>query len=237
MGSHPTVVDWNNDGNHDLLVGDSNGNVFIYRNTNNNSSPVLDGGTFVLNTGDERASAEVADWNGDGKKDLVIGTLTGTVQVYINQNTDAVPSFGTYFNVQAGGNTFDFTTGYDRSAPRVYDWDSDGLKDLMVGELAGRIYYLRNVGTSNDPVFNSAEQLLLDNGSPLLYPGAAPRSRFFIADWNNDGYADIISGGADGKVMLYAALAPEPVSSVLFVLGGGMLALSGLRKKFKKGDR
>ena len=164
MGSYPTVVDWNNDGYHDLLVGNTNGDVYIYQNTNDNTNPVLDGGTFILSTGDERASVEVGDWNADGRKDLVIGNLTGTIQIYLNGGTDAAPSFGSAYNLQVGGSDFDLTTGSDRSAPRIYDWNNDGLKDLMVGEINGKIYYLRNEGTNNAPVFNSSEKLLLANG-------------------------------------------------------------------------
>lgn len=233
MGSYPTVVDWNNDGYHDLLVGNTNGDVYFYKNTNDNTNPVLDEGIFLLNTGDERASVEVGDWNEDGKKDLIIGNLTGTVQIYLNEGTDASPSFGSFFNLQVGGSDFDLTTSYDRSAPRIYDWNGDGLKDLLVGEVYGKIYYLRNEGTNNDPVFNSSEQLLFNNGLPLTYPGTAPRSRFYITDWNNDGFADILSGGSDGKIMYFAAVAPEPMSTTLFIVGSVVLGLSRLRKKLK----
>lgn len=210
MGSYPTVVDWNNDGKHDLLVGDTGGGITIYLNTTDNTAPVLDGGTFILNTGDDRASAEVGDWNGDGKKDLLVGNLTGTIQVYENQGTDAAPSFGSYSNVQVGGTDFNLTLDNDRSAPRIYDWNGDGLKDILVGEVTGYIYYLKNTGTvdsNNFPVFNSAEKLLLADGTALRYinnpASSGPRSRFDIVDWDNDGYADIVVGGADGRLMLF----------------------------------
>lgn len=230
-------MDWNNDGYHDLLLGDAGGNVIIYQNTNSNTNPVLDSGTFVLNNNDDRATPVFDDWNGDGYKDLLVGNLTGTIQIYINSGTET-PSFSSYTNLQLGGTDFNLTTGSDRSAPRIYDWNGDGLNDILVGDLTGYIYYLQNVGTNSDPVFNTAEQILLGDGSPLRYISdplsTGPRSRLDITDWNNDGYNDILVGGSDGRVMLFvAAPAPEPVSSTLFVIGGGVLALSGLRKKFR----
>lgn len=242
MGSYPTVVDWNNDGKHDLLVGDGNGNVKIYLNTNTNSAPVLDGGTFIFNTGQDRASVMVDDWNGDGRKDLLVGNLAGTIQIYLNNGTDAAPSFGSAYNLQVGGVDFRVDSGISadpnaRSAPRIYDWNGDGKKDILVGNLSGNIYYLQNKGDNAAPVFNSAEKLFLADGTPLRYlstptPAAGPRSRFDITDWNNDGLPDIVSGGVDGKVMLFAA-APEPVSYILFILGGGVLGFSSMRKKIK----
>jgi hypothetical protein len=235
-------VDWDNDGRHDLLVGDVNGNVIIYKNTNDNTNPVLDSGALVLSNIDDRATPIVNDWNGDGKKDLLVGSLAGTIQIYENQGTDAAPSFGSYTNLQVNGTDFDLTLGSsNRSAPRIYDWNGDGLKDVLVGDVTGHIYYLQNSGTNTAPVFNTAAQLLLSDGTPLRYlsdsdpPSASPRSRFDITDWNNDGYADLIVGGIDGKVMVFTA-APEPVSSVLFVIGGGVFALAGLRKKFRNRD-
>lgn len=191
------------------MVGDGNGNVFIYKNTNNNTNPILDSGTFVLYNNDDRATPIFEDWNGDGYMDLIVGNLTGTIQVYENQGTDANPSFSSYTNLQVGGTDFDLTTGSDRSAPRIYDWNRDGLKDILVGDVTGYIYYLQNVGTNDAPVFNTAQQMLLRDGSPLRYISdpfsTGPRSRLDITDWNNDGYADIVVGGTDGRLMLFLA--------------------------------
>ncbi len=49
------------------------------------------------------------------------------------------------------------------SAPVVYDWDSDGKKDLIVGQRydhptegrGGYVSYYKNVGTNAMPVFDS----------------------------------------------------------------------------------
>lgn len=45
------------------------------------------------------------------------------------------------------------------SAPTVYDWDSDGAKDLIVGrrdavDTVGYVSFYKNYGTDASPVFN-----------------------------------------------------------------------------------
>jgi len=233
-------VDWDSNGTNDLLVGDVNGNVIIYKNTNTNTNPVLDSGTFVLNNADARATPIVYDWNGDGNKDLVVGTFTGQIQIYMNTGSNTNPTFSSYSNLQVGGTDFNLTAGDDRSSPRIVDWNGDGLKDILVGEYYGNVYYLENKGSNIAPAFDKAEKLLLADGTALRYltdpfnPGSAPRSRLDVADWNNDGYADLLVGGSDGRVMLFTAVAPEPMSTTLFIVGSGVLGLSRMRKKFKE---
>jgi hypothetical protein len=72
--------------------------------------------------------------------------------------------------------------------------------------------------------------------SPSFNP-TVPRSRLDVTDWNNDGYADLLVGGADGRVMLFTAVAPEPLSTTLFIAGSIVLGLSRLRKKFKDNNK
>ena len=233
-------MDWNNDGNQDLLVGNGVGNVSIYLNTNNSTNPILDGGTQItvgglpLDVGDRGAPA-VTDWNGDGNNDMLVGNILGNIQVYLNTGTNSAPAFSSYTNLTlSSGAVFDIGS---RSAPRVVDWNNDGAQDLMVGDYYGYIYYLQNVGTDSAPVFNSAEKLLLADGTALRYIDSElplyPRSRFDIVDWDGNGYSDIIVGGKDGQLMIYGA-APEPLSAVLFIVGGGVMGLRGLRKRIRK---
>jgi len=197
-------VDWNNDGYHDLLVGDSVGNVLIYMNTADNTNPVLDNGTIIFNIGYDRATPAASDWNGDGKKDLIIGNMEGTIIIYLNNGTDSHPVFDTSFPLLLDGKIFDVGT---RSAPRIYDWNKDGLKDILVGEMQGYVYYLKNIGTHNSPLFRKAEKLVLGNGEFIRYPDptGSSRSRLFVTDWNDDGLDDIVLSGRDGRILLYLA--------------------------------
>jgi hypothetical protein len=68
------------------------------------------------------------------------------------------------------------------------------------------------MGTNNNPVFERSEKLLLTTGEPLLYSGkrGGHRARLTVTDWNNDGIHDILAGGTDGRVMIFAG-APEPL--------------------------
>lgn len=46
----------------------------------------------------------VMDWNGDGKKDLVVGQFKeGRIRLYLNQGTDAEPVFRGFQLLEAGG--------------------------------------------------------------------------------------------------------------------------------------
>jgi hypothetical protein len=199
-------VDWNNDGLHDLLVGDASGNVHIFLNTTDNINPLLDSGNPVLVGGEPisvgiRATPIVDDWNEDGNKDLLVGNFEGNIIIYLNEGTDSEPLFNSSFNLQTGGIDFDIGT---RAAPRIFDWNEDGLKDLLVGEVEGYVYFMKNTGTNEEPLFEDAEKILLETYEPLRYiPGDAPRSRPYVADWNNDGNNDILVGGRDGRVMLF----------------------------------
>jgi len=58
--------------------------------------------------------------------------------------------------IQAGGEFIDVEVGH--AAPYLYDWDGDGVRDLLVGQFGGgklRIY--RNGGTNEDPAYQTVE--------------------------------------------------------------------------------
>ena len=47
----PTVIDWNNDGKKDLVVGENLGYVWLYINQGTQTDPVFDGGTLIESGG------------------------------------------------------------------------------------------------------------------------------------------------------------------------------------------
>jgi hypothetical protein len=226
MGSYPSVVDWNGDGGPDLLVGDNPGCVFIFLNTGTNpdGTPILDSGSAVkltngqdLCAGDGRAAAVYEDWNGDGDKDLVIGILEGGIKIYLNNGSNV---FYYSTDVTADGWAPVPYSYKSRSAPRFYDWDRDGLKDLLAGEVAGYVWYFRNItaNTATTPfVFNTTKKLLLADGITAvrytLSGSGAPRSRLYATDWNEDGLGDLVIGGHDGRLQLF--LSENTSSSII----------------------
>lgn len=142
----------------------------------------------------------VADWNGDGLPDLIVGYQPAwKIAVYTNHGTLGQPAFDGFGNMQADGADLVYSPAYScgSPAPWVCDYDQDGKRDLLVGDGAsGRIWFYKNVGTDASPVLAAGVQLLL-NGSPL---SVGARATPYVCDWDGDGLKDLFSGDANGYV-------------------------------------
>jgi hypothetical protein len=91
-----------------------------------------------------------------------------------------------------------------RSSPHVEDLDSDGKKDLLLGNTEGQILFYSNQGSDSAPVF-SGYSLVESDGAPINLDGV-PRSRPFVCDWNDDGVKDLLVGSGDGYIRLYMGM-------------------------------
>jgi hypothetical protein len=208
LGIFPRVVYWDADARKDLLAGEAQGKVRLFTNTGLDSAPVFDAGVY-LQVGPPGGKADIAvgaratpttvDWNGDGKKDLVVGAMDGKVRVYVNEGTDSGPDFRTVQYAQDNGVDLVVPTG--RSSPCLLDLDDDGNKDLLTGNTAGQLLFYHNVGTDQAPAF-SGYVYVPSAGIPIDLAGDA-RSRPFVCDWAGDPDPDVLIGSSDGLVRLY----------------------------------
>ncbi|MBN1671131.1 MAG: VCBS repeat-containing protein [Kiritimatiellae bacterium] len=143
--SVPDIVDWNNDGKKDIVCGEYDGYLNLLLNTGTDASPSFDTSTLVQNSGGNlrvsgNAAPDVYDWDGDGKKDLLVGETGGRIRFYQNVGTDAAPVFDGYTCLQAGGTTLDAGS---YPLQEVVDWNNDGRLDVIVGNYDGRVCLYR----------------------------------------------------------------------------------------------
>ena len=142
------VADWNADGAIDLLVGNIDGAVFLVPNTGTPPKPVFGkaepfvarGGAIKVNGGD--AGPCVADWDSDGKADLLVGSGEGDVSWYRNVGTRSEPRLDSPL-ILIKGSGHRGAQGEDFASPKtpggrtkvhVADWNADKRLDLIVGD-------------------------------------------------------------------------------------------------------
>ena len=152
----PDVIDWNNDGKKDLVVGSDYGNLRLYLNTGTNASPAFNGYTNIQSNNTDiyhwRSHPGVCDLNGDGKKDLLVGCQDGYITYYENTGTDANPTFHGGIRLQAGGIDL-YANWSSRFDP--CDWDGDGDIDLIVGDWNAYVWVFLN--TTITPVIDEGK--------------------------------------------------------------------------------
>ncbi len=218
-------MDWDEDGRKDLILGERDGYIRIYLNTNTDDNPMFNGFNY-LKLGASNydvglsSSPYIVDWDNDGRKDILCGEDYGTVRLLLNTGTNAAPVFTTQTYILNGASNLDVG---GRSSPVVFDWDGDGKKDLLVGETYGNIFFFRNIGTDASPSFSG--YTLLQAGGLTIDVGYY--SRFEMADWDNDSVTDLICGQYDtsasptGGVLFFHALGALSVDANTLSAGSG----------------
>jgi len=187
---------------------------------------ILAGGTD-LNPGSQAIPC-VADWNGDGLPDLILGYQPAfKIAVFLNSGTASEPVFSTFTNIQAGGADIYMPAGGCGSpAPWVCDYDGDGRRDLLVGAGEdGKVWFYRNTNTDSTPILASGVSLL--KGGVDLTVGI--RATPYTHDWDEDGLPDLLCGDGNGYVHFFRNVgtraAPVYAADVLIQAGGAALKL------------
>ncbi len=142
--SVPAVIDLNNDGRNDLLIGNFMGQLYQYLQTadSNGLRFKLERRKYLNLDVGLGAVPKITDLNNDKNLDLIIGSDSGKffrLQADPENSSSTVTwkSLKDYFKeleLPVGGN------------PIFVDLDQDGDLDLMIGSEEGTLHYFRNTG-------------------------------------------------------------------------------------------
>jgi VCBS repeat protein len=183
------ATDWDSDGKRDLLSGDTDGFIWLFRNRGETFATGDRLPVSVTNRGGH-VRLDVADWNNDGRRDLIVASGSGTVTVFLNGGTKRTPVLSAQLTVpiQIGA----------RASLLVCDWNNDGRKDLVLADEKG-YYVSTNIGTDSRP--------LLAEPAPILFGGrkvsyVRPNLGSFV-DWDGDGRKDLIGCHFENSIRFY----------------------------------
>jgi hypothetical protein len=200
--STPTFVDIDNDGDLDLFIGESEGNLNYYQNVGSATEARF---TFVTAFFASiivplYSAPEFADIDADGDLDLFVGSMGQTISFY--RNTGTATNAG--FTLDADSINIGGEVSYN--TPAIADIDRDGDLDLFVGNIDGRISLLRNTGIATEPNFTFETGKLFD----IDVRGTSSPT---FADIDNDCDSDLFVGDQVGGLYFYRNVSPTSVSS------------------------
>ena len=136
--STPALTDVDGDGDLDLFIGESSGELNFYRNVGTRQAPTFElvSDKFQAIDVGRRSFPTFADMDGDGDDDLLLGREAGGVLLYLREGGGADPVF-----VQDSTFTLPLP---NYSTPSVVDIDADGDLDVFSGGLAGGLVLMEN---------------------------------------------------------------------------------------------
>jgi hypothetical protein len=139
-GSHatPGLGDLDGDGDLDLLVGESSGEINQYRNVGGPGGPrfeLVTEAAWDIDVG-RRSVPVLRDLDGDGDLDLIVGREDPGAAVFLNEGSASEPRFEARGDLEAPLPNF--------SVPALVDADGDGDDDLVSGGMGGGLVFFRN---------------------------------------------------------------------------------------------
>ena len=193
LNLYPAFGDVNDDGNDDLIIGDSDGKIHLF---------IGDGITFNINTPNFEnidvgyfASPQIIDVNRDGLNDLIIGSKSGQISYFENKGTQTNPDFSAEY-IKWGGIDVDslyISNGF--SSPKLIE--INGEYHLFIGSYTGKTYLYNNIDGNINGIFSE-----LNTINNNVWEGG--KSSIAIQDINNDSIVDLIIGNSCGGLAYFS---------------------------------
>ena len=186
------------------------------------------------------ATPTAIDWDGDGDQDILCGNTAGYIGFFENLGGHP-PKWAAPRLLKAGGKKIRIQAGKNGSIQgpceakwgyttlTAGDWDGDpgrtrrrrailggdGLPDLMVNSIWGKVVWYRNIGTRKKPKLAAAQAVEVE------WPGKPPKPAWnwwdpkgkelvtqwrttpVMVDWNRDGLMDLVMLDHEGYLVVF----------------------------------
>ncbi len=236
----PSAIDWDHDGDVDLICGDEDGRVAFIENLGS----VIDGQPAFANpvyfqqqATDLKFGALVTpvsiDWDADGDADLICGNTAGDIGFIENLDGGNPPKWANPVLLEADGKPIHIQAGKNGSIQgpaeakwgyttlSVADWNHDGLLDIVANSIWGKLVWFENVGTK------TTARLKVEVPIVVAWKKAPPKPAWtwwtpqpgelvtqwrttpLVVDWNHDGLNDLLSLDPEGYLAFYQRVKTE----------------------------
>jgi hypothetical protein len=230
----PVAFDWDRDGDMDLICGDEDGRVALLENGGISRSgvPVFAKPVYFQQKARDIKFGALAtpygvDWDQDGDDDIICGNTAGYIGFFENLGGGDKPKWAKVKLLKAGGHTIRIQAGRNGSiqgpaeakwgytTQTVADWDHDGLPDLIVNSIWGKVIWYRNIGVSGIPLLDSARAIHVEWKGKTPKPAWNwwnPVGNEFVSqwrttpvavDWNGDDLMDIVMLDHEGQLAFF----------------------------------
>lgn len=230
----PVGVDWDGDGDVDLIVGDEDGRVALVENTGvlKDNMPIFKSPEYFKQKAGlvkfgALATPFSVDWDGDGDEDLICGNTAGYIGFIENLDGGNPPKWNKPVYLKAEGEVIRIQAGESGSIQgpaekkwgyttlSVADWDGDGLYDIIVNSIWGKIEWFRNIGSKEAPALQKAQPIQVE------FEGKPPKPAWnwwdpvdkdlvtqwrttpYAIDWNDDKLCDLVMLDTEGYLSFY----------------------------------
>jgi hypothetical protein len=230
----PVAIDWDKDGDVDLVVGQEDGRVALVENTGriNEGVPQFLPPLFFQQYANELKFGALVtpfsyDWDHDGDEDLICGNTAGYIGFIENLDGNDPPRWAHPQYLEVDNKPIRIQAGYNGSIQgpceakwgyttlNIADWDHDGLPDLIINSIWGKVLWFKNTGSLSMPNLSPARPLIVE------WPGKAPKPAWFwwdppngelatqwrttpvVIDWNHDRLNDLIILDHEGYLSFF----------------------------------
>lgn len=231
----PTAIDWDQDGDQDLIVGDEDGRVAFMEHTgviDEQGVPRFLAPKYFQQEADDLKFGALStpvgvDWDNDGDEDIISGNTAGNIAFFENLDGKPAPKWATpvllkadekTIHIQAGPNgsiqgpceaKWGYTTQY------VADWNHDGLLDIIINSIWGKILWYQNIGCAKEPILAAAQPIEVKRTGKAPKPAwnwwdpagnnlvTQWRTTPIVADWDGDQLNDLIMLDHEGYLALF----------------------------------